>query len=390
MGEAPIYLDHAATTALDPQVLEAMLPYLTNHFGNPSGLYGEARSARQALDRARGSVAAGLGAKASEIIFTSGGSESDNAAIKGAVWAANAPGAHIITTSIEHHAVLHTCTWLEHFGVETTYLPVDPEGMVDPAQVAAAIRPTTALISVMHANNEIGVIQPLAEIAAVARAHGIPLHADAVQSAGQIPTLVDALGVDLLSLSAHKLYGPKGIGALYVRRGTPWLPLQQGGGQERGRRAGTENVAGIVGLATALDLSVAGMDHEDTRLRALRDDLIAGILTAIPGSRLNGHPIARLPGNANFSFPNVDGEALLLSLDRHGVAASSGSACTAGSIDPSHVLLALGLDRELAAGALRLTLGRHTTTDEIALVKELLPELVARARLTTIEGFVKE
>jgi len=380
VGDTPIYLDHAATTALDPRVLEAMLPYFTSHFGNPSGLYGEARSARQALDRARGSVAAALGAKPSEIIFTSGGSESDNAAIKGVVWAANAPGTHVITTSVEHHAVLHTCAWLERFGVETTYLPVDPEGVVDPAQVAAAIRPTTALISIMHANNEIGVIQPLAEISVLARAHGVPLHTDAVQSVGQLPTQVDSLGVDMLSLSAHKLYGPKGVGALYVRRGTPWLPLQQGGGQERGRRAGTENVAGIVGLAAALDLSVAMMDNESSRLRILRDGLIAGILAAVPGSRLNGHPTARLPGNANFSFPDVDGEALLLSLDRRGVAASSGSACTAGSLDPSHVLLALGLERTLAASALRLTLGRHTTADEIDRVQALLPELVARAR----------
>ncbi|HVA90184.1 MAG TPA: IscS subfamily cysteine desulfurase [Chloroflexota bacterium] len=382
MGDALIYLDYAATTPVDPRVTAAMLPFFSEDFGNPSNLYGAARTARQALDRARSSVAEVLGARPSEIIFTSGGSESDNAAIKGAVWARSDRGAHVVTTTIEHHAVLHTCAWLERFGVETTYLPVDAQGLLDPAQVAAAIRPTTALISVMHANNEIGVIQPLAEIAEIAHAHGIPLHTDAVQSMGHIPTLVDTLGVDMLSLSAHKLYGPKGIGALYVRRGTRWLPLQQGGGQERGRRAGTENVAGIVGLATALDLSASSLDREGSRLRALRDDLIAGILGAISGSRLNGHPTARLPGNTNFSFPEVDGEVLLLSLDRHRIAASSGSACTAGSIDPSHVLLALGLERGLAAGALRLTLGRHTTADEVARVITLLPELVARARLT--------
>ncbi len=381
MTEAQIYLDHAATTPVDARVLEAMLPYFTAQFGNPSGLYGEARATRQAMDQARAGVASVLGAKPSEIIFTSGGSESDNAAIKGAVWAANARGAHIITTIIEHHAVLHTCSWLERFGMETTYLPVDHLGLVDPARVAAAIRPTTALVSIMHANNEIGVIQPLAEIAAVVHAHGIPLHSDAVQSVGQIPTTVDELGVDLLSLSAHKFHGPKGVGVLYVRRGTPWLPLQQGGGQERGRRAGTENVAGMVGLAAALELAASSMETGGARLRLLRDSLITGILAGIPGSRLNGHPSRRLPGNVNISFPGVDGEALLLSLDRRGVAASSGSACTAGSMDPSHVLLALGLDRTLAASALRLTLGRRTTAEEVARVQALLPELVARAGL---------
>ena len=379
MTEASIYLDHAATTAADPRVVEAMLPFLGGRFGNPSSLYGEARLARQALDQARARVAALLGARPSELIFTSGGSESDNAALKGAVWAANARGAHIVTTAIEHHAVLHTCAWLERFGVETTYLGVDDQGLVDPAEAAAAIRPTTALISIMHANNEIGVIQALPEIAAVAHAHGIPLHTDAVQSVGHIPTMVDTLGADLLSLSAHKFYGPKGVGALYVRRGTPWLPLQQGGGQERGRRAGTENVAGIVGLAAALHLAAEAMDEEGARLRSLRDNLITGVLAAVPGSRLNGHPTRRLPGNANFSFADVDGEALLLSLDRRGVAASSGSACTAGSIDPSHVLLALGLDPGLAAGGLRLTLGRHTTAEEIDRMPGLLAELVARA-----------
>ncbi len=378
MTETSIYLDHAATTAVDSRVVEAMLPYFSERYGNPSSLYGEARLARQGLDQARARTAALLGARPSEIVFTSGGSESDNAALKGVVWAATARGAHIITTAIEHHAIVHACAWLERFGVETTYVGVDDQGLVDPAQVAQAIRPTTALISVMHANNEIGVIQPIREIAAVAHAHGIPLHTDAVQSVGHIPTMVDALEVDLLSLSAHKFYGPKGVGALYVRRGTPWLPLQQGGGQERGRRAGTENVAGIVGLATALQLATETMDEEGARLCALRDRLIAAVLETVLGSRLNGHPTRRLPGNANFSFAAVDGEALLLSLDRHGMAASSGSACTAGSIDPSHVLLALGLKPALAAGSLRLTLGRHTTTEEIDRVAALLPDLVAR------------
>jgi cysteine desulfurase len=381
MSDGSIYLDHAATTAVDPRVVEAMLPFFSERFGNPSSLYGEARQARQGLDQARARVAALLGARPSEIIFTGGGSESDNAAIKGAVWAANARGAHIITTAIEHHAILHTCSWLERFGVETTYLGVDKQGLIDPTQVAAAIRPTTALISIMHANNEIGVIQALPEIAAVAHSHGIPLHTDAVQSVGHIPTLVDTLGVDMLSLSAHKFYGPKGVGALYVRRGMPWLPLQQGGGQERGRRAGTENVAGIVGLATAFSLAAESMGEEAARQSVLRDRLIAGVLAAVPGSRLNGHPTRRLPGNANFSFAGVDGEALLLSLDRHGVAASSGSACTAGSIDPSHVLLALGLDPGLAASGLRLTLGRHTTAEELEGIPSLLAALVACAAL---------
>jgi cysteine desulfurase len=380
MQDEMIYLDHAATTPVDPRVVEAMLPYFTTDFGNPSGLYAQARAPRQALDKARATVAVLLGAKPSELIFTSGGSESDNAAIKGVVWAAGDRGTHVITTQIEHHAVLHTCGWLERFGVETTYVPVDADGLVDPKAIAAAIRPTTVLVSVMHANNEIGTIQPLAEIAAIAHAHGIPLHSDAVQTGGQIALDVNALGVDLLSLSAHKFYGPKGVGVLYVRRGTSWLPIQQGGGQERNRRAGTENVAGIVGLATALALSVQSMESEGARLRALRDRLIAGVQAAIPASRLNGHPEQRLPNNTNFSFRGVEGESILLNLDMHGVAASSGSACTAGSIDPSHVLLALGLDPALAASALRLTLGRGTTDTHIDRVLEILPGVIDRLR----------
>jgi cysteine desulfurase len=386
MDDETIYLDHAATTPVDPRVVEAMIPYFTQHFGNASGLYAQARATRQALDSARNSVAERLGARPSEIIFTSGGSESDNAAIKGVAWASRDRGNHIITTSIEHHAVLHTCEWLEQFGIETTYVPVDSDGRVDPASIAAAIRPTTVLVSVMYANNEIGTLQPLEEIARIAHARGIPVHSDAVQAGGQLPIDVNTLGVDLLSLSAHKFYGPKGAGVLYLRRGTAWLPTQQGGGQERSRRAGTENVAGIVGLARAMELAYSDLDRQTDRLRQLRDRLIEGVLASIPNSRLNGHPTHRLPNNANISFADVDGESILLNLDVHGIAASSGSACTAGSIDPSHVLIALGLSNAMASGALRLTLGRGTTEGHIDGVLEILPGVIARLRALTAES----
>jgi cysteine desulfurase len=386
MDDETIYLDYAATTPVDPRVVEAMMPYFTQHFGNASGLYAQARATRQALDTARNTVAERLGARPSEIIFTSGGSESDNAAIKGLAWAGRDRGNHIITTSIEHHAVLHTCEWLEQFGIETTYVPVDGDGRVDPAAIAAAIRPTTVLVSVMYANNEIGTLQPLEEIASIAHARGIPFHSDAVQAGGQVPIDVNSLGVDLLSLSAHKFYGPKGVGVLYVRRGTAWLPNQQGGGQERSRRAGTENVAGIVGLATALELAYTDMEQQSQRLRRLRDRLVEGVLSTISNSRLNGHPTHRLPNNANFSFAGVDGESILLNLDVHGIAASSGSACTAGSIDPSHVLSALGLSDAMASGALRLTLGRGTTDGHIDRVLEILPGVLARLRALTAES----
>ncbi|MDB5057682.1 MAG: nifS [Chloroflexi bacterium] len=386
MDDETIYLDHAATTPVDPRVVEAMIPYFTQHFGNASGLYAQARATRQALDAARNSVAERLGARPSEIIFTSGGSESDNAAIKGVAWASRDRGNHVITTSIEHHAVLHTCEWLEQFGIETTYVPVDSDGRVDPASIAAAIRPTTVLVSVMRANNEIGTLQPLEEIARIAHARGIPVHSDAVQAGGQVPIDVNTLGVDLLSLSAHKFYGPKGAGVLYLRRGTAWLPNQQGGGQERSRRAGTENVAGIVGLAKAMELAYSDLDRQTDRLRQLRDRLIVGVLASIPNSRLNGHPTHRLPNNANISFADVDGESILLNLDVHGIAASSGSACTAGSIDPSHVLMALGLSNAMASGALRLTLGRGTTEGHIDRVLEILPAVIARLRALTAES----
>jgi cysteine desulfurase len=380
MSDDTIYLDHAATTPVDPRVLEAMIPFFTEQFGNPSGLYGLGRAARQALDAARGAVAGIFHAKPSEIIFTSGGSESDNAAIKGVAWAGRERGNHIVTTAIEHHAVLHSCEWLERFGVETTFVPVGSDGLVDPAAVEAAIRPTTVLVSVMHANNEIGTIQPLRAIADIAHAHGVVVHSDAVQSCGHLDIDVEALGVDLLSLSAHKFYGPKGVGALYARRGIGWLPVQQGGGQERNRRAGTENVAGVVGLARALEIARDAGDQECARLSVLRDRLIQGILATIPGARLNGHPTMRLPNNVNVSFEGVDGESILLNLDIHGIAASSGSACTAGSIDPSHVLVALGLPHDLATGAVRFTLGRGTTGDHIDRVLATLPDVISRLR----------
>ncbi len=380
MSDDTVYLDFAATTPVDARVIEAMLPYFGELFGNPSSVYTQARTARQAVDRARGTVASLLGAMASEVIFTSGGTESDNAAIKGAIWANRERGNHVVTTQIEHHAVIHTCEWLQRFGVETTYVPVESDGIVDPAAIAKAMRPTTVLVSTMHANNEIGTLQPLAEIAEIAHAHGALLHTDAVQTAGQLPLDVSALGVDMLSLSAHKFYGPKGIGVLFVRRGCPWLPTQQGGGQERGRRAGTENVASVVGLATALALARDSMSREAERSRLLRDRLITGILSRVPGSVVNGHRERRLPNNANFTFIGVDGESMLLNLDMQGVAASSGSACTAGSIDPSHVLLALGMPRDLAASALRLSLGRSTTDAHIDRVLDILPAVVARLR----------
>jgi cysteine desulfurase len=380
MDNTPIYLDYAATTPTDPRVVEAMLPYFSDRFSNASSLYAAARVARQALDAARATVANAIGARPSEVIVTSGGTESDNAAIKGVVWAARERGNHLITTTIEHHAVLHTAQWLARFGIETTMVPVGADGSVDPAAIEAAIRPTTVLISVMHANNEVGTIQPLAEIGAIARRHHIPFHTDAVQTVAHLPLDVQALNVDLLSLSAHKFYGPKGVGALYVRRGTPWLPQMQGGGQERNRRAGTENAPGVVGMATALSLALAEQHEEMRRLAHLRDRCISGILDTVPGSRLNGHATQRLPNNVNVAFEGIDGESLVLSLDRQGIAASTGSACTAGSIDPSHVLLALGLPGPLAAAAIRFSLGRFTTDEHIDRVLSVLPTTVARLR----------
>jgi cysteine desulfurase len=378
---APIYLDHAATTAVRPEVVEAMLPYLTERAGNPSSVYAYGRDARRALDDAREEIAALLGARPTELLFTGGGTEADNAAIKGVAFAARARGkSHVITSQIEHHAVLHTCEWLEQFGFTTTYLPVDRYGTVDPAAVEAAITEQTALISVMYANNEVGTIEPIAEIARLARAHKVPFHTDAVQAGGQLDLDVRRLGVDLLSLSAHKFYGPKGVGLLYVRSGTRWQPQQQGGAQERNRRAGTENTAGIAGMATALRLAYAELEHANARLVALRDRLIAGVLDRIPDVELTGHPTQRLPNSASFVFQHVEGESILLSLDVKEIYASSGSACTSGALEPSHVITALGYPPEGARGSLRLTLGRENTSDEIDRVLSELPAAIGALR----------
>lgn len=381
--QTPIYLDHAATTPVDPAVIAAMLPYWRDDWGNPSSLYAAGRAARAALDDSRAAVARVLGCAPNEIVFTGGGTEGDNLALKGVIDAARLRGepTHLITTAIEHHAVLHAADYLEAFGTAVTRLPVDAEGFVDPAAVEAAIRPETRLISIMHANNEIGTIQPIAELAAVARRHGIPFHTDAVQAAGSLSLDVRELGVDLLALAAHKFYGPKGVGALYIRNGTPIVFQQQGGPQEGDRRSGTENVAGIVGLATALTRAEAARPDYNTGCRALRDRLIAGILSTIPDSRLNGPcDERRLANNVNVAFAGVEGESLIIALDLAGIAASSGSACTTGATEPSHVLRAIGVREAQINGSLRLTVGRDTTTAEIDTVLALLPDLIARLR----------
>lgn len=379
MPERTIYLDHAATTALDPRVLDAMLPYFTTEYGNASSIYTLGRHAMQAIDRAREQVADILGCRPTEISFTGCGSESDNLAIKGMAYAAQKKGNHLITSSIEHHAVLHTCQYLDRFGFKTTYLPVDSYGRVDPADVERAITDQTILVSVMYANNEVGTIEPVAEIGRICRAKKIPFHIDAVQAGGTLPLDVAALNADLLSLSAHKFYGPKGVGILYVRQGMRLLPQLQGGSQERGRRAGTENVAGIVGAATALRLAYEELSQVTPRIIALRNRLIDGLLT-IPGSQLTGHPTDRLPNNASFCFDGVEGESILLNLDMLGVAASTGSACTSGSVDPSHVLMAMGLPPEAVHGSLRLTLGKGNTDADIDMILSTLPGIIEKLR----------
>ncbi|MCC7369608.1 MAG: cysteine desulfurase [Chloroflexi bacterium] len=375
------YLDHAATTPLDERVLEAMLPYLRDRWGNPSSLYGHGRVARRALDESRDTVANVLGCRPSEMLFTSGGTESDNLAIKGVAYARRAEGNHLVTTAVEHHAVLHTFEWLERrAGFEVTYVPVDEYGTVDLAALEQAIRPSTTLVSVMLANNEIGTIQPVAEAAAIAHRRGATFHCDAVQAAGGLAIDLQALGVDLLSLSGHKIYGPKGVGALYVRRGTPLVADAHGGGQERGLRAGTENVAGIVGMAEALRLA---QDERAARVAhdaRLRDRLIAGLLARIDGARLTGHPTDRLPNSASFVFADTDGESILMDLDQYDVCASSGSACTSGTLEVSHVLTALGLPPPLARGSVRLTTGRATDDAGVDRVLDVLPEVVRRVR----------
>ncbi len=377
-----IYLDHAATTPLREEVLAAMLPYLTEHFGNASSLHADGRRARQGLDEAREVIAKIIGAKPREIVFTSGGSESDNLAVKGAAWAASARGRHIVTSSVEHRAVLHTCAILERSGFEVTYLPVDRYGRVDPDDVEAAIADHTALVSIMYANNEVGTIQPIAEIGAICRRAGVLFHTDAVQAGGYLPLDVDALGVDLLSLAAHKVYGPKGVGALFVRQGTALLPQVQGGAQERQRRAGTENVAGVVGFARAMDLAqgdATARDAENARLAGLRDRLLASVAD-LAGLEATGHPVERLPHNASWLIDGVEGGDLVAALDLEGVASSTGSACTSGSSEPSHVLLAMGIGPERAHGALRLTAGRSTSSADVDRAAAVMHQAVTRMR----------
>jgi cysteine desulfurase len=359
-----VYLDHAATTPLRPEVLEAMQPYLTEHFGNPSSIHGTGRRARLGLDEARETVAHALGAKPREIVFTGSGTEADNLAIKGAAWAASVRGRELVTSSVEHKAITHSVAVMERFGFRVSWLPVDRYGRVDPADAESAIGEHTTVVSVMYANNEVGTVQPIAEIGAICRQHGVLFHVDAVQAAGFLPLEVDLLGADLLSLSAHKLYGPKGVGALFVRQGTALLAQSSGGSQERQRRAGTENVAGIAGFARALELAQHERVAESERLIALRDRLIAE-MTALRGVALTGHPVDRLPNNASFVIEGVEGGDLVAALDLEGIAASTGSACTTGSAEPSHVLLAMGIEAQAAHGSLRLTLGRTTTAEDI-------------------------
>jgi len=386
LSDGIVYMDHAGTTPVDPRVVEAMLPYMGAHFGNPSSIHTLGQEAKRALDEAREKVAKVLGCRFSEVVFTGGGTESDNAAIKGAADALQATGNHIITSSIEHHAVLHTCQYLENHGYEVTYLPVDKYGMIDPDQLAQAITDRTTVVSIMYANNEIGTIQPVAEIASKTKQRAremnrtIVVHTDAVQAPGLLDLDVGTLGVDMLSLSAHKFYGPKGVGILYVRRGTPFLAQQMGGGQERERRSGTENVAGIVGTGVALEIAESERAWSVEHCGNLGKHIVDGVTSSVQGAHLNGHPTLRLPNNINFSFEQVDGEPMLLGLDIKGIAASSGSACSSGSLEPSHVLLALGQSADLARGSLRLTLGRSNSSQQADYLLSVLGELVKELR----------
>ncbi len=375
-----IYLDNAATTALSPGVLEAMMPYLTQIYGNASSPHSFGQEARRGVEAAREKVAAALGADPAEIIFTGCGTESDNTALFGVAEKYKTKGNHIITTNVEHHAILHACDALARKGYDITYLPVDEYGLVTPEQVAAAITDKTILVSIMFANNEVGTIMPIPEIAKVCREKGVLFHTDAVQAVGHVPIDVKAMGIDMLSLSAHKFHGPKGVGALYLKKGIRLPSFIVGGEQEKGRRAGTENVTGIVGLGAAIELAVAGMTESAAHMTLLRDKLIEGILATIPEVKLNGHPTRRLPNNANVSIKFIEGESILLMLDMNGIAASSGSACTSGSLDPSHVLLAMGLTHEVAHGSVRLTLSDDTTEEEIDYVLKTLPEVADKLR----------
>src|SRR5512134_747433 len=373
-----VYLDHNASTPVHPEVVSAMLPYFSERFGNPSSVHGFGRDAREGLETAREQVAHFLRAGKEEIVFTSGGTESDNMAIKGVAMARRR--GHLITSKIEHHAVLRAVQNLESLGFEATYVDVDGDGLVDPDAVRRAVRPETILISVMHANSEIGTIQPVREIGAVAREHGIPFHVDAVQTFGKIPLDLDTLGVDLLSFSSHKIYGPKGVAGLYIRRGTKMVSVQHGGEHERRRRAGTENVAGIVGLGRAVEIRARDMAEEAVRLTALRDRLWEGVGARVPDVRLAGHPTRRLPGTCNICFRHVESESIVLGLDLNGIGVSAGSACTSGSIEPSHVLVAMGVPLDWAMGSVRCSLGRGTTAEDVDYVIESVAPLVAKLR----------
>ncbi|UCE17114.1 MAG: cysteine desulfurase NifS [Gemmatimonadota bacterium] len=375
-----IYMDHNATTPLHPDVLETMRPFLTEKFGNASSIHFFGRETRVAVDEAREIVAHSLGAKPSEIFFTSGGTESDNLAIKGSVHVNGKDDHHIVSSKIEHHAVLHTCQSLEKEGFRVTYVSVDRNGMVDPDAVAEAITEHTILVTIMHANNEVGSLQPIKEIGAICREKGVSFHTDAVQSFGKIPVDVNDVNVDLLSLSGHKLYGPKGIGALYIRKGKRITPLFHGGSHERNRRAGTENVAGIVGLGKAIQIAMDSMESEAKNISELRDTLMDRLAEKIEHIHLNGHPMKRLPGTLNVSFAGIEGESIVLSLDLKGIAVSSGSACTSGALEPSHVLAAMGLSSELAQGSIRFSLGRENAKRDVDYVVQVLPEIIERLR----------
>ncbi len=389
--EKRVYFDHAATTPTHPEVVEAMMPYFTHSFGNPSSIYEVAQINKRAIDQAREQAAKLINAEQVEIYFTSGATESDNWAIKGVVESYKNKGNHIITTTTEHPAVLQTCEYLERQGYEVTYLPVDEYGVICMEDLKTVIKDTTILITIMMANNEIGTIQPVAEIGALAREKGILFHTDAVQAVGQIPVDVKAMNIDLLSLSGHKLNGPKGIGALYVRKGVRLKAFIHGGAQERKRRGGTENVPGIVGIGKAMEIAEKNMEEKSKNLMALRDKLIDGIKEKIPYCKLNGHPDQKLPNNVNYSFEFIEGESLLIMLDMKGISASSGSACTSGSLDPSHVLLGIGLPHEIAHGSLRITVGMNNTEEDVDYLLEVLPAIVQRLRDMSplYEDFVK-
>ncbi|MGI6669368.1 MAG: cysteine desulfurase NifS [Acetivibrionales bacterium] len=392
MSDKTIYFDHAATTPVRKEVLEAMLPYFRQKFGNPSSIYSIGRESKKAIEEARETISGIIGAEPREIFFTGSGTEADNWAIKGVAYANRQKGRHIITTAIEHHAVLHACQYLENDGFEVTYLPVDQDGLVTAEQVRAAIRPDTILVSIMFANNEIGTIQPIAEIGKVTREKGVYFHTDAVQAMGNVNINVSEMNIDMLSMSAHKFYGPKGVGALYINKGVKITSFIHGGAQERGRRASTENVAAIVGMAKALEIAAARMEQHNKKLMALRDRTIKEIQEKIPFVRLNGHREKRLPGNVNFTFEFIEGESLLLMLDMKGIAASSGSACTSGSLDPSHVLLAIGLPHELAHGSLRITFGEENSDEDVDYLLDVLPPIVQRLREMSplYEAYCKE